>query len=293
MITKVKPTIEIARSAGWCFGVERIVQMAEKLLNETPDGPVYCLGELIHNPQEVARLRAKGMVFVKSHEELPPLEPGQRRKVLIRAHGVAPAVKRALHQKGYEIYDGTCPLVTIPQKFAREIVEQGYRLVIMGHIEHPEIQGILGHLEGMNAQVDVIAGPEEVAKLKLKASDRVGLISQTTHPYEKFAQLIGEVLKHCLEVRAYNTICQATFDRQDAIRELAQQCDLVIVIAGATAPTPVVWRRSQSQYTTCYHIEDVSELKGEWFRGKKRIGISAGPRPHARCLEAVQSASSN
>jgi (E)-4-hydroxy-3-methyl-but-2-enyl pyrophosphate reductase len=198
MITKVKPTIEIARSAGWCFGVERIVQMAEKLLNETPDGPVYCLGELIHNPQEVARLRAKGMVFVKSHEELPPLEPGQRRKVLIRAHGVAPAVKRALHQKGYEIYDGTCPLVTIPQKFAREIVEQGYRLVIMGHIEHPEIQGILGHLEGMNAQVDVIAGPEEVAKLKLKASDRVGLISQTTHPYEKFAQLIGESVEALL-----------------------------------------------------------------------------------------------
>jgi 4-hydroxy-3-methylbut-2-enyl diphosphate reductase len=286
----VKPTIEIARSAGWCFGVERIVQMAEKLLNETRDGPVYCLGELIHNPQEVARLRAKGMVFVKSHEELPPLKPGERRKVLIRAHGVAPAVKRALHQKGYEIYDGTCPLVTIPQKFAREIVEQGYRLVIMGHIEHPEIQGILGHLEGMNAQVDVIAGPEEVAKLKLKASDRVGLISQTTHPYEKFAQLIGEVLKHCLEVRAYNTICQATFDRQDAIRELAQQCDLVIVIGGRNSSNTCRLAEIASQYTTCYHIEDASELKGEWFAGRKRIGISAGASTPTRCLEAVQSA---
>ncbi len=290
MRTAVKPTIAIARSAGWCFGVERIVQMAEKLLNETPNDPVYCLGELIHNPQEVARLRAKGMVFVKSHEELPPLEPGQRRKVLIRAHGVAPAVKRALHQKGYEIYDGTCPLVTIPQKFAREIVEQGYRLVIMGHIEHPEIQGILGHLEGMDAQVDVIAGPEEVEKLKLKASDRVGLISQTTHPHEKFAQLIGEVLKHCLEVRAYNTICQATFDRQDAIRELAQQCDLVIVIGGRNSSNTCRLAEIASQYTTCYHIEDVSELKGEWFRGKKRIGISAGASTPTRCLEAVQSA---
>jgi small subunit ribosomal protein S1 len=185
MISTERPIIEIARSAGWCFGVERIVEMAEKLLNETHDGPVYCLGELIHNPQEVARLRAKGMIFVKSHEELPPLEPGQKGKVLIRAHGVAPAVKRALHQKGYEIYDGTCPLVTIPQRFARELAEQGYRVVIMGHIEHPEIQGILGHLEGLNAQVDVITGPD---------------------------------------------------------------------------------------------IEDASELKGEWFWGKKRIGISAGHR---------------
>ena len=289
-MTSVKPTIEIARSAGWCFGVERIVQMAERLLSETPDGPVYCLGELIHNPQEVERLRAKGMIFVKSHEELPPLKPGEKRKVLIRAHGVAPAVKKVLQQKGYEIYDGTCPLVTIPQKFAREVAEQGYRVVIMGHREHPEIQGILGHLEGLNAQVDVITGPEEVDTLKLKASDRIGLISQTTHPYEKFAQLVGEVLKHCLEVRAYNTICQATFDRQDAIRELAQRCDVVIVIGGRNSSNTCRLAEIASQYTTCYHIEDASELKGAWFLGKQRIGISAGASTPSRCIAAVQAA---
>jgi (E)-4-hydroxy-3-methyl-but-2-enyl pyrophosphate reductase len=290
MIATERPIIEIARSAGWCFGVERIVEMAEKLLNETHDGPVYCLGELIHNPQEVARLRAKGMIFVKSHEELPPLKPGQKGKVLIRAHGVAPAVKRALHQKGYEIYDGTCPLVTIPQRFARELAEQGYRVVIMGHIEHPEIQGILGHLEGLNAQVDVITGPEEVEKLKLRASDRVGLISQTTHPYERFARLIGQVLEHCLEVRAYNTICQATFERQEAIRELAQRCDVVIVIGGRNSSNTCRLAEIAREYTTCYHIEDASELKGEWFWGKKRIGISAGASTPARAIAAVQSA---
>lgn len=290
MMTTGKPTIEIARSAGWCFGVERIVQMAEKLVNETTDGPVYCLGELIHNPQEVARLRAKGMVFVTSHEELPPLEPGQKRKVLIRAHGVAPAVKQALHQKGYEIYDGTCPLVTIPQKFAREIVEHGYRLVIMGDRKHPEIQGILGYVAGEQVQIDVVHGPEDVEKLKLRASDRVGLISQTTHPYEKFAQLIGEVLKQCLEVRAYNTICQATFDRQDAVRELAQKCDLVIVIGGRNSSNTCRLAEIASQYTTCYHIEDVTELKGEWLLGKKHIGISAGASTPTRCIEEVQAA---
>lgn len=283
-------TIEIARSAGWCFGVERIVQMAEKLLSENKEGPVYCLGELIHNPQEVARLHAKGMVFVKSPQELPPVKPGQKQKVLIRAHGVAPADKRTLQQKGYEIYDGTCPLVTIPQKFAREIAEQGYRLVIMGHIEHPEIQGILGHLEGLKVQINVIHGPEDVEKLKLKASDRVGLISQTTHPYEKFAQLIGEVLKHCLEVKAYNTICQATFDRQDAVRELAQRCDVVIVIGGRNSSNTCRLAEIASEHTTCYHIEDASELKGEWFVGKRRIGISAGASTPNCCIEEVQSA---
>lgn len=287
----MKPTIEIARSAGWCFGVERIVQMAEKLLSENnTEDPVYCLGELIHNPQEVARLRAKGMVFVQAHTELPALQPGQKRKVLIRAHGVAPAVKRALTEKGYEIYDGTCPLVTIPQKFAREIAEQGYRLVIMGDIEHPEIQGILGYLEGLNVQVDVIHGPEDVERLHLKASDRVGLISQTTHPYEKFAQLIGEVLKHSLEVKAYNTICQATFDRQDAVRELAQRCDVVIVIGGRNSSNTCRLAEIASEYTTCYHIEDTFQLKGEWFTGKRRIGISAGASTPRWCIEEVQSA---
>jgi 4-hydroxy-3-methylbut-2-enyl diphosphate reductase len=136
--------------------------------------------------------------------------------------------------------------------------------------------------------VDVITGPEEVDRLKLKASDRVGLISQTTHPYEKFAQLIGEVLKHCLEVRAYNTICQATFERQDAIRELAQRCDLVIVIGGRNSSNTCRLAEIASQYTTCYLIEDASELKGEWLTGKERIGISAGASTPARSIEAVQ-----
>jgi 4-hydroxy-3-methylbut-2-enyl diphosphate reductase len=286
-----KPIIEIASSAGWCFGVERIVEMAEKLLAQrAPDELVYCLGELIHNPQEVERLRARGMVFVKSHDDLPLLAPGMRRKVLIRAHGVAPAVKKILREKGYEIFDGTCPLVTIPHRFAREIVEQGYRLVIMGDREHPEIQGILGELEGLSVRVDVIPGPEAEAikALQIKASDRVGLISQTTHPFEKFAQLIGEVLKHSLEVKAYNTICQATFDRQDAIRELAQRCDLVIVIGGRNSSNTCRLAEIASQYTVCYHIEDASELKGAWLQGKRRIGISAGASTPTRCIEEVR-----
>lgn len=286
-----QPTIEIAGSAGWCFGVERIVEMAEKLLlQRLSDEPVYCLGELIHNPQEVARLRARGMVFVRSQDDLPPLAPGIRRKVLIRAHGVAPSVKKILREKGYEVFDGTCPLVTIPQRFAREIAAQGYRLVIMGDREHPEIQGILGELDGLHARVDVISGPEAVEALQLKASDRVGLVSQTTHPYEKFAQLIGEVLKRALEVKAYNTICQATFDRQDAIRDLAQRCDLVIVIGGRNSSNTCRLAEIAQLYTTCYHIEDASELKGAWLAGKSKIGISAGASTPTRCIEEVKTA---
>jgi len=286
-LTSENPAIEIASSAGWCFGVERIVDLAEKLLASEPL-PVYCLGELIHNPQEVKRFEEKGLIFINTVDQLPLLQSGEGRKILIRAHGVAPQVKRELQERGWQIVDGTCPLVTIPHQFARKIAEDGYRLIIMGHEEHPEIQGILGEVQGMKVKVDVIPGPEALDRLKLRASDRVGLISQTTHPYEKFAQLIGEVLKHCLEVRAYNTICQATFDRQDAIRELAQKSDLVIVIGGFKSSNTARLAEIAAEYTESHHIEDVSELKGEWLTGKKQIGISAGASTPHRCIEELK-----
>ena len=280
--------IEIIRatSAGFCFGVERILRMAEELLEDTSKN-IYCLGELIHNPQEVERIKQMGMKFVDSPTELPLLANGNKGIVLIRAHGVAPAVKQEIKARGYEVSDGTCPLVTIPQNFARKIVEDGYRLVIMGHQEHPEIQGILGFVEGLRGQVDVISGPDEINKLKLRASDRVGFVSQTTHPHETYSQLIGNVLEQVLEIRAYNTICQATFDRQDAIRELAQRVDAVIVIGGRQSSNTNRLVEIAAEYTRCYHVEDFSELKSDWFNGVLRVGISAGASTPESAIQQV------
>jgi len=282
------PKIEIASSAGFCFGVERIVEMAEELV-QRKNGRTYCLGELIHNPQEVRRLEAQGLVFIQSPDELPPLSPGEQGKVLIRAHGVAPKIKAAIKKKGYEVLDGTCPLVTIPHRFARQLIEEGYRLIIMGHIEHPEIQGILGELEGFS-KVDVIPGPQAIEKLNLKPGDRVGLISQTTHPYERFAELVKLVLERVIEVKAFNTICQATFDRQEATRELAQRSDIVIVVGGRNSSNTNRLAEIAKEYTMCYHIESAEELKAEWFLGKERIGIAAGASTPDRVIRSVQEA---
>lgn len=275
-----------AKSAGFCFGVERILDMAEELAAKK-NGLVYCLGELIHNPQEVQRIEQLGMKFIRDPEELPPLSSGQCGKVLIRAHGVAPKVKEVIQARGYEIADGTCPLVTIPHRFARQLVEDGYRLVIMGHREHPEIQGILGEVEGRGGRADVVSGPHEIDALNLKASDRVGLISQTTHPYPKFAELISAVLEQVLEVRAYNTICYATFERQDAIRELAPQVDVVIVVGGRQSSNTNRLVEIASEYTSCYHVEDASELQVEWFQGARRVGVSAGASTPERAIREV------
>ncbi len=280
--------VEILRatSAGFCFGVERILRMAEELLVKEK-GKVYCLGELIHNPQEVQRVQRMGMRFIQNPNQLPKLEASERGIVLIRAHGVAPQMKQEIRARGYEVSDGTCPLVTIPQNFARQIVEDGYRLVIMGHEHHPEIQGILGCTKDLGGQVDVITGPEEIDKLKLKASDRVGLISQTTHPHETYAKLIGDVLEQALEVRAFNTICQATFDRQDAIRELAQGVDVVVVIGGRQSSNTNRLVEIAAEYTRCYHVEDFSELQADWFDGVQKVGISAGASTPERAIQQV------
>lgn len=275
-----------ARSAGFCFGVERILKMAGELLNMN-SAHIYCLGELIHNPGEVKRIKSMGMKFIQSARELPDLPEGEKGWVLIRAHGVSPKVKEEIKARGYEISDGTCPLVTIPHNFARQIVEDGYRLVIMGHQDHPEIQGILGEVEDLNGQVDVIGGPEEIEKVSFKASDRVGLISQTTHPHETYAELIGLILERVLEVRAYNTICQATFDRQDAIRDLAQNVDLVIVIGGRQSSNTNRLVEIASEYISCYHVEDSTELKPEWFNGVNKVGISAGASTPESAIQQV------
>jgi 4-hydroxy-3-methylbut-2-enyl diphosphate reductase len=280
--------IEIVRasSAGFCFGVERILKMADELLDVQSEH-IYCLGELIHNPGEVKRIISLGMKFIQNPDELPDLPEGEKGWVLIRAHGVSPKVKEAVKARGYAISDGTCPLVTIPHNFARKIVEDGYRLIIMGHEDHPEIQGILGEVEDLGGKIDVISGPEEIDKVALRASDRVGFISQTTHPHEIYSELIGQVLEKVLEVRAFNTICQATFDRQDAIRELAQEVDTVVVIGGRKSSNTNRLVEIASEYISCYHVEDSTELKQEWFSGVNKVGISAGASTPESSIQQV------
>ena len=280
--------VEVVRatSAGFCFGVERILKMSDALLGKDSEH-VYCLGELIHNPGEVQRIKDEGMKFIHDPNDLPDLPAGSKGWVLIRAHGVSPKVKDAVRARGYEVHDGTCPLVTIPHNFARKIVEDGYRLIIMGHDDHPEIKGILGEVEDLEGQVDIVADVPGLDDINLRASDRVGMICQTTHPHEKYSELIGAVLERTLEVRAYNTICQATFDRQDAIRELAQEVDLAVVIGGRQSSNTARLVEIASEYITCYHVEDSSELRPEWFVGVKRVGISAGASTPENAIQQV------
>jgi len=285
--------IEVAKVAGFCFGVSRIIKMAEELLEKANGSAVYCLGELIHNPQEVNRIKAQGMKFIANPQELPLLQDSSPRQVLIRAHGVSPKVVEEIRAKGYEIIDGTCPLVKAAHHKALQLVQEGYRLVILGHEDHPEVQGILGEVQsfpGAKVDIDIISSSEEVERLDFRPADRVGLISQTTQTYERFAQVITELLPRVLEVKAYNTICQATFARQAAVRELARYSDVVVVIGGHNSSNTNSLAEIAAEYTECYHIESPDQLKGEWFKGKQKIGISAGASTPNWCIQEVKEA---
>jgi len=273
--------VELARPYGFCSGVRRIIGLVERLLQEPEE--LYCLGELIHNPEEVTRLRSLGLVTIRSLEELP--RDGRGRRFLIRAHGISPQVRGEVERRGYEIVDGTCPLVAAAHRDVRRLVEEGYRLVIVGHRDHPEVQGLLGTVAGAGAAVEVVLEPEE---LRFPQGERLGLICQTTELPERFAAVVAAAARRAHELRAINTLCRETELRQEATAKLARRVELMLVIGGHNSSNTTRLAEIASRYTRCYHIESSKGLERGWLLRKRRIGISGGTSTPERSIWEVK-----
>jgi 4-hydroxy-3-methylbut-2-enyl diphosphate reductase len=271
--------IELARPYGFCSGVRRIIGLVERTLREKQK--LYSLGEPIHNPEEVARLRSLGLVIVDRLAELP--EDGRGKRFLVRAHGISPEVRGEVERRGYEIIDGTCLLVAATHRDARRLVEEGFHLVIVGHRDHPEVNGILGEVAG--AEVEVVLGPEE---LQIRRGERLGVISQTTQLAERFAAIVAAAAPRARELRAINTLCRETELRQETVRELAQRTDLMLVIGGRNSSNTTRLAEIAARYTRCYHIENPKELGRRWLLKQQRIGISGGTSTPERSILAVK-----
>ena len=197
-------TLEIAEGSGVCFGVRRALELAEKALRD--GSPVYCLGPLIHNPQEVARLAGKGFRVVESLDEVTG-----GGTLLIRSHGLQPAVVSEARKRGLRIIDATCPLVRRVQTLAIELQDAGYQVVVAGDAAHPEVRAIQGH-----APAALVVGDIEGVR-RLVLSGRVALVAQTTFSPQDFRRMAAELVGRDLqEVRVVNTICVATVERQRA-----------------------------------------------------------------------------
>ena len=265
--------IKKADSYGFCFGVKRAIKIAEDLKDATTIGP------LIHNNEEINRLKRDFNVkTVNSFEEL-----GDVKKAIIRTHGIEKHNLEKLKQSDVEIVNATCPYVTNPQKIVEKMSQEGYQIVIFGDEKHPEVKGVRSY--SITPPI-VVASVEELKKESLKK--KVAVVAQTTKKISEFQKVIDYLTSNSKEVRVFNTICNATFENQDAVRKLSKEADVMIIIGGKNSSnTKELYKISKENCSDSYHIENEEELQKEWFENKNLCGISAGASTPDWIIEKV------
>ena len=265
--------IIMAEHAGFCFGVKRAVDAISEALKTHHE--VWTIGLPIHNPQEVSRLEALGLRVAENDSEIPA-----GAKVLIRAHGEPLEVTERLKERGIDVEDMTCPFVRKAQEKAAELSREGYHVVLLGDKNHPEIKGIIGHVSDKENS-EVIADENEAHNVQFHA--KTALISQTTQREERLERIAGILTGKSSELRVCNTICKATAQRQEAVRELVRKnhLDGVVLIGGKSSANTGKLRdilKSEGGVKSVLWVEDESETEknSDWFNGKIMVGIAAG-----------------
>ncbi len=254
--------IELAENYGFCFGVKRAIKIAEEHKNAATYGP------LIHNALEINRLKEDFQVGLV--EDFTQFLPGDT--AIVRTHGIPKNELQSLKETGVEVVDATCPYVTKPQQICEEMSAKGYDIVIFGDEKHPEIKGVKSYA---SKGAHVVTSVEELDEIKL--GERVALVAQTTRKVEEYLEIASYLIPRHKEVRVFNTICNATFENQEAARKLAKRADVMIVIGGKNSSnTKQLFSIAKKECPQSYHIEDEKELECKWFEGKELCGVTAG-----------------
>lgn len=251
-----------ANKYGFCFGVKRAINLAEQHKNATTLGP------LIHNQLEIDRLRQKFGVNMETN--LDNLKPDS--SVIIRTHGIPKNDFKKLQNLNINVIDATCPFVTKPQKICEEMSKKGYEIIIFGDKEHPEVKGVASYC---SSSFQIVL---EVDELKnIKHNSKIAIVSQTTKNLQSFLKIVNYLIEVCYEVRVFNTICNATFENQEAAKILANEVDVMIIVGGKqSSNTKQLLNISLKYCKDSYCIEDENELQVEWFKNKRLCGITAG-----------------
>jgi len=265
--------IKIAKSLGFCFGVQRAIDIAENYKGSKTLGP------LIHNKAEINRLSTEFKVDVI--EDLSSINNSDN--IVIRTHGIPKKQKLDLQSKGVNLIDATCPFVTKLQNLVEKMSALCYDVVIFGDKMHPEIQGVVSY---GNKNTYVVNSLSELKKLTLK--EKVAIVSQTTRRPNDFLNLVNFLILHQKEVRIFNTICNATFQNQEAAKELAKEADVMIVIGGKhSSNTKQLLNICLKRCSDSFLVETSDDLKAEWFKNKNICGISAGASTPKWMIEEV------
>ncbi|HEV8518219.1 MAG TPA: 4-hydroxy-3-methylbut-2-enyl diphosphate reductase [Burkholderiales bacterium] len=260
----------LAKPRGFCAGVDRAIDIVERAL-QIHGAPIYVRHEVVHNKFVVDDLRSKGAVFVENLSEVPAGST-----VIFSAHGVSQAVRREAEARALKVFDATCPLVTKVHVEVAKMRRLGREIVMIGHRGHPEVEGTMGQSRGGMYLVET---PDDVAQLKISDENNLAFVTQTTLSVDDATQIIDALKNRFPRIVGpkKDDICYATQNRQDAIKALARQCDVVIVVGSPNSSNSNRLREvAANQGIAAYMIDNARELRPEWVAGKIRVGVTAG-----------------
>lgn len=269
---KYSTSIILANPRGFCAGVDRAIIIVEQAL-EKFGAPIYVRHEVVHNKFVVDELRNKGAVFVEELNEIPTGSI-----VIFSAHGVSKTVRAEAESRGLSAFDATCPLVTKVHIEVAKMRSANMEIVMIGHKGHPEVEGTMGQVEGSTG-IYLVETPEDVAVLAVKNPSKLAYVTQTTLSIDDASLVINALKAKFPEINAPKSddICYATQNRQDAVKIMAKDCDLVIIVGSPNSSNSNRLREvAEHQGVEAYMVDNASYLKAEWLIGKKKIGVSAG-----------------
>jgi 4-hydroxy-3-methylbut-2-enyl diphosphate reductase len=274
--------VRMAEHQGMCFGVRDAIDLA---LDLTRRGPITILGDLVHNPDVVARIDAAGARRVRQFDEV------RTEAVLLTAHGTSDRVKLQLRDQGHAVHDATCPLVTRAHLALRKLVAEGRHPVVIGQPGHVEVRGLVGDLDDFTIIQDKDDLPMLDDRLRRHPGARLGIVSQTTQPLEHVTDLVALLCARFpgADVRFIDTVCQPTKDRQQSLRQLAEECDAVVVVGGPDSNNSrKLTELARSLGRPAYQVAGPSELRREWFDGCEVVGVTAGTSTPDAVIEGVR-----
>ena len=270
-MSAVSPSeIILAEPRGFCAGVDRAIDIVEHALSKF-GAPIYVRHEIVHNTHVVNDLRSRGAIFIEDLSDVPP-----GATLVFSAHGVPKAVEHEAERRGFRVFDATCPLVTKVHVEVAKLHREGYEFIMIGHKGHPEVEGTMGQLsEGIH----LVEGVDDVATVQPSQTERLAVVTQTTLSVDDAAEIMAAVQKRFPQIRPpkQQDICYATQNRQDAVKLLSPQVDIVIVVGSPSSSNSNHLRDVSQKYgTPSYMVDHADELQAAWFEGKQRIGLTAG-----------------
>lgn len=265
--------ILLANPRGFCAGVDRAITIVERAL-EIFEPPIYVRHEVVHNKYVVNKLRDAGAIFVEELHEVP-----DDHIVIFSAHGVSQAVRQEAKERGLKVFDATCPLVTKVHMEVTRASRKGHECVLIGHAGHPEVEGTMGQYKNENGGIYLVESPEDVEKLEVKDPKNLHYMSQTTLSVDDTADVIEALRQKFPEINGprKDDICYATQNRQDAVRELASDADIMLVVGARNSSNSNRLRElSEKMGTPAYLIDDASCIDKSWLEGKEKVAVTAG-----------------